>query len=167
MGRPRKPTAIKAAEGNRGRRPLNLRELMEEPEMPACPDWLDEHARAAWDEVTPILLAMGVVRPADQAELGSLCSAMSILRLLRKQLEAIPEDRRFLFRASKGSIQPNPLLSMINRQVEIVHRIACEFGMTPASRVKLLADDAAPVPGMNLSDLIDGPAESRPDDPVM
>jgi P27 family predicted phage terminase small subunit len=167
MSRPRKPTALKAAEGNRGRRPLNGRELLEAPEIPDCPDWLDEAGEDAWARITSVLFDMGVVRLADETELASLCSAISTLKAARKQLDAMPEDKRLLFRTPNGSIQANPLISIINRQAEIIHRIASEFGLTPASRNKLLTDDVAPPAMQSLAELLDGPPETRPDDPVM
>jgi P27 family predicted phage terminase small subunit len=167
MSRPRKPTALKAAEGNRGRRPLNTRELLEGPEAPDCPDWLDDAGKEAWERITTVLFDMGVIGLADEAELSSLCSAISTLKAARKQLDAMPEDKRLLFRTPNGSIQINPLISIINRQAEIIHRIASEFGMTPASRNKLLTDEVVPPSMQSLAELLDGPVETRPDDPVM
>lgn len=165
-GRPRKPTAIKVAEGNRGRRPLNRREMVEEPEAPVCPEWLDAVAREEWARISRQLLEMRVLRPADQTELAVLAGAVGTLRAARKQFEALPEDKRLLIVAPNKTLQQNPLIAIINRQAEVIHRIASQFGLTPASRAQLLTDEPAPAGKTTLADLLRGPAEHRADDPV-
>jgi len=47
-GHNRKPTAQKLAEGNRGKRPLNLREPKALPGEPQMPSGMTEQARAVW-----------------------------------------------------------------------------------------------------------------------
>jgi P27 family predicted phage terminase small subunit len=140
MGRPPKPTAIKAAEGNRGRRPLNKRELATSPEIPRPPKWLDSFARAEWKRLAPVLFELGVIRPADQTMLASLCTAIGTLVAARRQLDSLPEEARLLVK-SKSGVRINPLVFLVKQQIELVHRIGAEFGLTPAARARLLTDE--------------------------
>ena len=73
-GHNRKPTAQKLAEGNRGKRPLNLREpkaLRGEPQMPSG---MTEQARAVWPEVVAMLKANDVLFKTDGLAIAALCS---------------------------------------------------------------------------------------------
>ena len=139
-GPPPKPTAIKAAEGNPGKRRLNQAELSEAPQAPACPDWLDERGRQLWNTLVPELMKLGVLRPLDQVQLASLCDAYSILRTAREAMAKLPGEARLLVKTPNGAIQQNPLLSIVNGQKQIISRLAAEFGLTPAARVRLLRE---------------------------
>ncbi len=153
-GRPRKPAAVKLAEGNRSKRPINERELLEGPEIPDCPEWLDEEGRAAWERITPVLYDLGVIRLADETALASMCQAISILKGARAQLDAMPADKRYLFKTANRIVQ-NPLIAICTRQAEVIHRIAAEFGMTPSSRARLLSDDnSVVVPPQTLEEIL-------------
>ena len=60
-GHNRKPTAQKLAEGNRGKRRLNLREPKALPGEPQMPSGMTEQARAVWPEVVAMLKANDVL----------------------------------------------------------------------------------------------------------
>ena len=143
-GPPRKPTAIKAAEGNPGKRRLNEAELLLEPEEPERPDWLDAGAREIWDGLVPELMHLRVLQTVDQIQLANLCDACSILIAARAAMQALPAEAQMLVRTPNGSIQQNPLIGIINRQKFIIHRLACEFGLTPAARARLMSGDFVP-----------------------
>ena len=47
-GRKPTPSAIKALEGNPGKRALNEREPRPEKKAPSCPKWLEPEAKKEW-----------------------------------------------------------------------------------------------------------------------
>jgi hypothetical protein len=73
-GNGRKPTAQKLAEGNRGRRPLNLREPKALPGEPEMPSGMTEQARVVWPEVVAMLKANDVLFKTDGLAIAALCS---------------------------------------------------------------------------------------------
>jgi P27 family predicted phage terminase small subunit len=154
-GRPPKPTAIKRSEGNPGKRKLSQVDLALEPQMPRCPRWLDREGKRIWRELSAELFTLGVLRNSDKMMLANLCDAYSLMLSARRSLEQLQEQTRMLVRTG-ASLQQNPLISIINRQRGIIHRIASEFGMTPAARAKLLGGGDGPLDGPSLEDLIAG-----------
>jgi P27 family predicted phage terminase small subunit len=113
------------------------RPLAGEPEIPSH---LDGEARKEWKRLVPILLAMRVLTVADGVALGNLCQAYSILIQAHKAMEkAATAGGSGLLMTPSGYVQQSPLLSVINGQVEIIHRLGREFRLTPSSRIRLEA----------------------------
>lgn len=168
-GRPPKPTAVKAAEGNRGRRPLNRRELELTSEIPRPPAWLDKLAKREWKRIIIHLHNLGVLNEIDQTQLGMLCSALSTLIKARRQVDAIAEDKQLMVKTPNGGVMMNPLLSIVNRQIEIVHRLGADFGMSPVARARVLIDDAGNVPArtVTLEELLGDGVDAFPPEAVM
>jgi P27 family predicted phage terminase small subunit len=131
-----KPTALKKAEGNPGKRKLNEREPQPVPGVPQCPDHLDAVAKKEWARLSEVLLAMKVLTEADYIALGNLCQAYSTLIDAQKHLN----KGGILFKTPNGYIQQNPLLGIIRNQMHIVNGLLREFGLTPSSRTRLVAE---------------------------
>ena len=81
-----KPTAIKKAEGNPGKRKLNTQEPQPVPGAPECPDHLDAVAKKEWNRLSEVLVAMKVLTEADYIALGNLCQAYCTLIDAQKHL---------------------------------------------------------------------------------
>src|SRR5437868_12793938 len=128
-----KPTAIKKAEGNPGKRKLNTEDPQPLPGVPECPDHLDAVARKEWGRLSPILMGMKVLTEADYIALGNLCQAYSTLIDAQKHLN----KGGILFKTPSGYIQQNPLLGIIRAQTNIVNGLLREFGLTPSSRTRI------------------------------
>jgi P27 family predicted phage terminase small subunit len=131
-----KPTAIKKAEGNPGKRKLNTQEPQPVPGAPECPDHLDPVARKEWFRLSEILLAMKVLTEADYIALGNLCQAYSTLIDAQRHLN----KGGILFKTPNGYIQQNPLLGIIRAQMNIVNGLVREFGLTPSSRTRIMIE---------------------------
>ena len=157
-GRPPKPTALKALQGNPGKRPLNGNE----PRPPAGtvkpPSWLKGKARTAWRWLAAVLEEMGVLTTADPHALGLLCDAYAEYieaRAIVRKLGAVYESRVVkasskrvsLEEEAKGEeeadtswsvmIRPRPEVAMAADAWRRIHRMLTEFGLTPSSRSKL------------------------------
>jgi P27 family predicted phage terminase small subunit len=146
-----KPTAVRVLEGNMGRLPLNSREpkpMAGEPEMPKH---LDREARKEWKRLVPILLGMRVLTEADGIALSILCQAYSTLiqaqHVMLKQTAAA--ESALLMKTPSGYMQQSPLLGIINTQMDLINRQLREFGLTPASRTRIVASADPSVGGID------------------
>jgi len=165
-GPPPKPTVLKAAEGNPGKRRLNQAELAEPAQAPACPKWLDETGRQLWNTLVPELMKLGVLRMLDQIQLASLCDAYAIMISARESMAKLPGEARMLVKTPNGAIQQNPLLSVINTQRQIIGRISAEFGLTPAARARLFLEELPPPGESELEAIMNAKGEIEDGDPV-
>ena len=80
MGRPKKPTKLKLIEGNPGKRPLPKNEPKPKIKKSEAPEWLDETARAIWDEYEPKLRNLELLTEIDQEAFAAFCHCASMFR---------------------------------------------------------------------------------------
>lgn len=133
VGRKPKPTALKVLEGNPGKRPLNGQEPHAPVRVPSCPAVLGSEARKEYRRAAKLLVQMGVVTEADRAALAAY--AMAYGRWV--EAERNVAENGMIQKTSNGNLIQNPYLSVANRALEQMVKIAAEFGMTPAARSKL------------------------------
>lgn len=174
-GRKSKPTALKVAEGNPGHRPLSKIDLTSSPSVPKCPTWLDAAARAVWKEQVFELHRLGMLRTVDQVVLANLCDSVAMLRSAKRKMAKLraemkkkgadPDDA-LLYKTAGGSIIQSPLVGIINREKLNIQRMASEFGMTPASRARLMFDDGGGGndPDQEYESALDAPRDGYDDD---
>jgi P27 family predicted phage terminase small subunit len=132
-----KPTVIKIAEGLPGRRPINGREPQPRVTTPKCPTHLDRRAKQEWRRLIPILRRMRVLTEADGLMLANLCLMVSTLVRAQEKLNELG----ILYKAPSGYVMQSPLLSVVNQCVETITKLSREFGLSPASRSRLLISD--------------------------
>lgn len=65
-GPPRKPTAWRRMEGNRGKKAWNHAEPVPPEGVPDCPEHLSDEARAEWHRLVETLTTMGVITIVDR-----------------------------------------------------------------------------------------------------
>lgn len=138
-----KPTALKLLTGNPGRRALNKREP--KPSIPSSlpdpPKHLSRDARKEWRRVGEILLDSRVLTQVDLSALALYATVygrwMQAERYIKRKGLLVPASPR-----SKVKIQ-NPMLAVANKCAEQIVRLQTEFGLTPSSRTRIIAADAA------------------------
>jgi len=133
MGRLPKPTVLKLLEGNPGRRRLNTREPDPRPATPTCPDWLDATARAEWRRVVPELRRLRLLTLLDRAALVCYVQAYSDFRAA---VETIAREGRTVTTSNGNTIQ-HPAVGQRNKAMLILKQFVGEFGLSPASRVRI------------------------------
>lgn len=140
-GRKPKPTEIKRAAGNPGRRPLNNAEPAFARGIGKIPEVLEEDEWAAkeWHRIARELNRAGVVKSVDKAALASYCMAWS--RWVGAELELRKEG--VVVKTSNGNLIQNPRLGVANRAMEQMRQFAVEFGMTPSSRSRIKVEQAS------------------------
>ena len=137
MGRPRKPTALKIAEGDQPCR-INGREPAARKGLGPVPDWIasDLNALEAWNRLEANLTELGLIKVVDSEAAALYCSTWS---LFIKACEEV-EDKGLTV-ATATTVKANPALAIRNAcQAQLV-RLLTEFGMTPASRAGLHVAD--------------------------
>lgn len=132
MANPRKPTALKVIEGNKGKRALNKQEP--DPEYLndlTAPEWLDKGATDVWNEIVPVLRAANLLTKADVPVLCSGCVAFAKFKLASQRLG---DD--LVVEGMKGSYINQWMVaqSMAFKQAMSVFE---KFGMSPAARTRI------------------------------
>jgi len=93
----------------------------------------------------------------DRAALAAYCGAYALWAEATAQIQKYGS----MIKSPTGFPIQSPYLAIVNRQAEIMMRIASEFGFTPASRSRIATPAAT---GPSLFDLIeDSPQESSGD----
>lgn len=142
-GRKRKPTKRKIAEGNPGKRAINVFDAQRESSDPACPSHLDERAKRIFKFLVAELRSDGILAARDSIKLGQLAQAYSTAIAAQEAMNKLPEGARLLVKTPNGYPVQNPLLGIIATQTKIVERLASSFGLDPAARAALDIEAAA------------------------
>lgn len=139
-GHNKKPSKLKAVQGNAGKRKINRREPKPTPGIPEMPSHLgkDPVAREKWKQMVPILNRMGVLTTADGDGLAAYCSLFSqwvkceaAIRKLGLFFADIDEE--------SGLAKPkqNPAVRLKQDTLRLMRQFENEFGLTPAARSNL------------------------------
>lgn len=171
-GRPRKPTALHRIHGTD--RPDRMNPHEPAPPLAVterCPSWLRGRARSAWKWVYPRLRDMRVLTEADRDALALLCDAYGELIECRAVIakfgrvyesKIIRADTKRVTTKSRrddpfevpDDYDPTALSVMIRPRPEVaiaadawrrVNAMMQQFGLTPASRSKVSAQETSEV----------------------
>jgi P27 family predicted phage terminase small subunit len=142
-GYPPKPTAIRIAEGNRGRRPLPILEPQPKPvsqvsDLPEAPPHLDDLAARLWsEEYGPIVVKLKVMTVADWSALAILCTLESRRRILEDDIKEKGRYQWVTTTAGDSVEKPRPQVADLDKVTPQVVSMLREFGLTPSSRPKV------------------------------
>lgn len=136
-GRKPKPTALKVIEGNPGKRPLNQAEPKPENKAPKCPSWLEKEAKKEWRRMSKVLEALGILTEVDTAAFAGYCQAYARW----KEAEEFLSKHGTIFKTPSGYIQQVPQVSIAQTYLKIMKDFCSEFGLTPSSRSRIVANE--------------------------
>lgn len=143
-GPPKKPTALSLIQGNPGRRPLNKNEPKPPIARPAPPAFLGETACGEWQRLVDRLADIGLMTDIDVAALAAYCQAyarwVNAEEALARFAERDPVNHGLIIKTSNGNAIQSPLVGAANTAMQLMHKFAIEFGMTPAARTRLDVD---------------------------
>ena len=159
-GRPPKPTAVKLAEGNPGKRPLNRREPTVAAKMPSCPAWLGGEARREWRRLAKELHAANLLASVDRAALAAYCQLWARWVAIEEELVATVPGKdgqpvpkyKMVGSTDKGYEFVNPLYGLALQTLKAMKQYMVEFGMTPSSRSRIRID--APQEEKSLAEIL-------------
>ena len=103
-GRKPKPTALRRAEGNRGKRGYNHTEPMPPGDLPDCPAHLCDAARTEWQRIAGPLQSIGVLTSVDRAALAAYCQCWGRWVEAEEKLATTP----VMLRTPAGYVQQSP-----------------------------------------------------------
>jgi P27 family predicted phage terminase small subunit len=129
-GRKPLPSNVVRLRGNPGKRRLNDAEPRPASRVPPCPACLGDEARKEWRRLAKELAELGLLTGLDRNMLAAYCQAHALW------VEAVSSIERYgtMVKSPNGYPMQSPYVAVANKQVEIMGRIAAEFGMTPSSR---------------------------------
>lgn len=149
-GRKPKPTALKELEGNPGKRQLNANELgrigeqqtkfatspKPKAKAPTCPKWLDDDAKKEWRRLSKQMEQMGILTEIDMAAFAGYCQAYSRW----KAAEEFISKHGSIVKTPSGYWQQVPQVSIAQQYLKQMSKFCEQFGLTPASRSRIVAD---------------------------
>jgi P27 family predicted phage terminase small subunit len=135
-GRKPKPTAVKELEGNPGKRPLNELEPKPQKKAPKCPTWLDVEAKKEWRRIAKQLEELGILTEVDMAAFAGYCEAYARW----KQAEEFISKHGTIVKTPSGYWQQVPQVSIAQTYLKIMVKFCEQFGLTPSSRSRIVAD---------------------------
>lgn len=139
LANPRKPTALKIAEGTfRKDRAVNepTPSAVDISKMKA-PVHFDDAHKEMWDEYVKELVSLGVLTVVDRMAFEVMFEIYIEIQELK---ESIIEEGKYIV-DDRGNTRRNPLISQVNQLRQTLRQFLSEFGMTPASRTKINVKD--------------------------
>lgn len=100
-----------------------------------CPPGLSAVAKQEWDRIVAALTPMCVLSSVDRAPLAAYCVAYALWIEATEMLQ----KHGSMIKSPNGYPVQSPYLSVANKQLELMIRIACEFGFTPGSRSRIFS----------------------------
>ena len=137
-GRKPKPTALKELEGNPGKRQLNMNEPKLIAKAPTCPKWLEDEAKKEWKRLAKKMEQLGVLTEVDMAAFAGYCQAYARW----KAAEEFISKHGAIVKTPSGYWQQVPQVSIAQQYLKDMQKLAEQFGLTPASRSRIIADAA-------------------------
>lgn len=136
-----KPTALKEAQGNPGRRRLNDGEPVPPAVDVAPPSWLSPIGRAVWAQLAPTMTAMRVLTSADVWTFARYCEAFARYLELREFLAGKgPHGTVYPVKNADGTTRcllEIPQAAEYRRLHEMLIKLEQEFGLTPSARSRI------------------------------
>lgn len=136
MGRNPKPAAALKLSGSWRASSRSRGEPPREEALPECPAWLDDVARAAWNDWLPRIAAMKVMSAADRDALAIMCDTWSRYLVARARLMEEGEVIR-VEGGDRVTVKRNPWSAVLAEHGDRLRRMMSEFGMTPVGRARV------------------------------
>jgi P27 family predicted phage terminase small subunit len=106
--------------------------------LPQCPDWLDEEAKACWKELVPLLDEMQVLTVIDGKMLVKYCQLWS--RWVKAEQFIQRYGNSYPIKNDNGSVKcfvQYPEVAIARTLAMQLTRLGAEFGMSPSARTRI------------------------------
>jgi P27 family predicted phage terminase small subunit len=107
--------------------------------LPPSPSWLPPEAKQEWRRVVPALKDRRTITKADLPMLEAYCLAAGTVRRAQAAIAADGD----LIETERGDKRRHPAFQTMFQALTESRRLAAELGLTPASRNKAKASEAA------------------------
>jgi P27 family predicted phage terminase small subunit len=134
-GRKPKPTALKAIQGNAGKRAKPKNEPTPEAltETPEPPEWMGDIAAGIWRRAAPWLAANKIMAATDLHNLEAFCMAYQRWREAQDHID----DHGLVVTGAQGGPMKNPACTVANESLRQVATFGALLGLDPSSRARL------------------------------
>lgn len=129
-----KPKGLKEITSSQHKLPHETTEAKPNRILESPPE-LGPVARQEWGRIVGELTRLGVLSSFDRGPLAAYCTAYA---LWIDPMEMV-QKHGAMIKFQNGFPIQSPYLSHLNKQAEIMTRIASEFGFTPASRSRIFS----------------------------
>ena len=136
-----KPTALKRALGNPGKRALNEHEPVP-PSPPsgevAPPTRLSERAKEIWADLSPLITAMGCLTTVDVGAFGRYCEGLVIYLRLQAFVEA--NGTTYVLKDEQGKprrVVKFPEAEELRHWTKTLCQFEDRFGLNPSARSRI------------------------------
>ena len=133
-----KPTPILRMTNPRAARKRERTEPRPPPEPPECPGWIDDAAKAAWEELVPMLQEMKVLSRIDGRALSRYCQHWARWKRAEQFIQQYGSS--YALKDERGQIKcfaQYPEVAIANKLAIQLTRLEAEFGMTPSARTRI------------------------------
>lgn len=150
-GRKPKPTVLHELHGKPGKRKLNPLEPKPEGVLDEPPDWLNDEQRKDWEYALQHAPAL-VLTSIDRDVLAAWVVAVG----LHRQASVAQQDEKLVHVLENGVQVQSGYLPIINKQAQIMVKLASELGFSPAARPRLVVkkDGKDKQPGGTFADFL-------------
>lgn len=142
-GRKPKPTAVKKAAGNPGKRKLNEAEPEFASGVGRPPAVLDAIARAEWRRLAKLFAPHKILQQTDRGILSLYCVAFSAWSRAQK---GIIEEGGEVIGDTEGDLVLNPWVRIAREAAADMARFGAMLGLDPTTRTRLVAEGVAAQP---------------------
>lgn len=142
-----KPLELKAIEGNRGHRALNLDQVFR-PEVgaPDIPTYLSTEAKKAWRRLSEELIRYNLLSRVDRDAFAMLCQTIGRLELIERSIDAKAKLLRsegkdpadaLMDTTPNGLRVQSAIYQVLNKEQAKLHRMLESFGLRPDARASV------------------------------
>ena len=103
---------------------------------PTCPKWLEDEAKKEWKRLAKKMEQLGVLTEVDMAAFAGYCQAYARW----KAAEEFISKHGAIVKTPSGYWQQVPQVSIAQQYLKDMQKLAEQFGLTPASRSRIIAD---------------------------
>ena len=115
---------------------LNAGEPKPEKKAPRCPAWLEAEAKKEWKRMAKQMERLGILTEIDMAAFAGYCQAYARW----KEAEEYISEHGAIMETPSGYCQQVPQVSIAQTYLKIMNRFCEQFGLTPSSRSRIVAD---------------------------
>ena len=143
QGRPPKPTALKEAEGNPGKRKLNPAEPKPKPvsSSPQPPPNSLPGVRKFWRRYAPILDDLSVLTEADIAAFDLMSIHYALAKAALAEMTASDGKLALTREDEEGVERKHPMLQVLRDNSAAFRLYSVLFGLNPAARARLVVSE--------------------------
>ena len=98
---------------------------------PICPSYITGEARIEWRYIVPRLVKLGFIEKVDRTTLAAYCTAYQRWRQAERLVTSL------MVKTVNGNIIQHPALSIAERSLLTMNKLAADIGLSPRARTGL------------------------------